>query len=140
MCNKPGYARRIRRIHHTQRIIQKRAREGWALGYVRGYYNWRPYKDCCYDERYGVHRMYLLLGVPCPCTQRYYNGHYWVSMHVISRERNAPTNILADHLSCASTCPCKMCDRDDKPRDYFGRLSAIEQVEEYYGDSETTTD
>ena len=127
MYNKPGYAKRIRRIHHTERMIQRRAQRGWDLGYVPGNYRWRPYTECCYSERYGVHRLYHLLGLPCPCMTQ----HGFHRLGITSKQRNKPTNDLADQKSCGSYCPCKSCDMDEKQGDYLARFSAKEQVEEW---------
>jgi hypothetical protein len=91
---KPSSNRHIRRIHHTERVIKNRANLAYELGYTTQAVAWFPYKRCNKEEE---HRLYRAVEIPCPCEIR----NKWN----YTKEKNKPTNILADHVSCSCyTC------------------------------------
>ena len=110
---KPGSNKHIRRIHHTERVIKNRADLAYQLGYTTQAVAWSPYKKCNKEEE---HRLYRAVGVPCPC-EKYSRWSY-------TKEKNKPTNILADHVSCG----CYNCTYEK--RKWYGNSKKMWRMQE----------
>lgn len=90
--SKPGLQRRLRRFHHVERIINRRAKLAYQLGFTPMPIRWQPFKKCWYVDD---HRLYRALGVTCPCEWEELGYNWWKE----NKEKNEPTNELADHKS-----------------------------------------
>jgi len=102
--DKPGVRKKLRRRHHTQRVIDNRAQLAYALGYTPMPVYWQPYIKCWDIEG---HRLYRALGCECPCEWDFRSTY-----GQISKEKNDPTHQLAKH----KTCNCVHCK---SPRWYY---------------------
>lgn len=110
--DKPGVRKRLRRRHHTQRVINNRAQLAYALGYTPMPVRWQPYRMCWNVDG---HRLYKALGVECPCEWDLLN------LRRTCRERNEPTNELSKH----KTCDCERCKH---PRWYYRGKQTVEAL------------
>lgn len=99
--DKPGLHRRLRRFHHTRCVIYRRAHLAYQLGFSPMPIRWQPFRKCW---RTSDHRLYAAIGVECPC--EWDKSSWWR----VSREKNPPTNELADH----KTCSCSAYRRNRK--------------------------
>lgn len=110
--DKPGLQHRLKRFHHTERVINRRAKLAYQLGYTPMPIHWQPFKRCWHVEDY---RLYRVLKLSCPCE---WGRDSW---HKVCREKNRPTNELANHKSHT----CSRCGGNGAYRRIYGNSKIV---------------